>query len=211
MESPPPLPSDRGPRDVVAMALVLEAGLAVLALAIGRWLGHWPAPGLMADQSALDLWRAAGWGLAASIPPLIFLAVSASWPWGPLSRLLELVDRLLVPLFQGVSLPGLAAIALAAGLGEEMLFRGLLQDGLAGWWGGPAGPWLGLAVASLAFGLCHSLSRFYALAATLAGAYFGVLLMASGSLLVPIVAHALYDFAALVYLVRLRKLKEEPD
>jgi membrane protease YdiL (CAAX protease family) len=39
-----------------------------------------------------------------------------------------------------------------------------------------------------------------------AGLYFGWLLIASGSLWPPIVAHALYDFVALCYLLR----PEEP-
>ena len=40
------------------------------------------------------------------------------------------------------------------------------------------------------------------LLAALIGVYFGWLLIESGNLFVPVVAHAAYDFAALVYLLR---------
>ena len=93
-------------------------------------------------------------------------------------------------------------ISLFAGAGEEMLFRGLIQAGLDEWMTGPAGAWIALAVASLLFGLAHMVSATYAVVAALIGAYLGALLIATDNLLAPIVAHGLYDFVALIYLVR---------
>ena len=93
-------------------------------------------------------------------------------------------------------------MAAAAGLGEELLFRGLVQAGLAKLIPGAAGVWIALVVASLVFGIFHWLNTTYAFLAALAGLYFGLLLMATGSLWPPIVAHALYDFVALWYLLR---------
>ena len=55
------------------------------------------------------------------------------------------------------------------------------------------------------FGLLHPITRAYAVIAALLGAYLGGLWLAGGNLLTPIVAHALYDFVALVYLLRLRR------
>ena len=94
----------------------------------------------------------------------------------------------------------LALISALAGLGEELLFRGVLQTVLAGAVG------LGLAVAltSIVFGLAHFISFTYAAYATVVGVYLGVLLIVFGNLLVPVVAHAAYDFLALVYLVYFR-------
>ena len=103
----------------------------------------------------------------------------------------------------------LGVISFLAGLGEEMLFRGLLQDGLAHWLGNSfglgeaAGLWLAVGLASTLFGLLHWISPFYALVAGLIGAYLGWWRVQSGNLLGPIVAHALYDFVALVYLTKL--------
>jgi len=109
-------------------------------------------------------------------------------------------------MFAGASVLQLAAVALAAGFGEELLFRGLLQTELARLIGGPHSSLVGLALASAVFGVCHWLDRTYAFLATLAGAYFGWLLLAAGNLWTPIVAHAMYDFLALAYLVRPNRL-----
>ena len=61
---------------------------------------------------------------------------------------------------------------------------------------------LGWQLASLLFGVCHWLNTTYAILAVLAGVYFGLLLIADGNILTPIVAHAAYDFLALVYLIQ---------
>ncbi len=113
--------------------------------------------------------------------------------------------------FRAVAPSNCALIAAAAGLGEELLFRGLLQHGLAGWLAPPWGVWIALLAASLAFGCCHLLSTTYAVLAALIGLYLGLLLMFSGSLLAPALAHGLYDFVALVYLLRdARAVTEKP-
>jgi membrane protease YdiL (CAAX protease family) len=90
----------------------------------------------------------------------------------------------------------IVALALMAGVAEEALFRGLLQEGLAG----PLG-WLpALLLASALFGVVHWLTGLYALLAGAVGLYLGGLYLLTGNLLVPIVVHALYDVVALVYL-----------
>ena len=58
-----------------------------------------------------------------------------------------------------------------------------------------------MIVLSLLFGLAHALTRTYAVLATLVGFYLGFLFWLTGNLLAPILAHAVYDFVALVYLV----------
>jgi membrane protease YdiL (CAAX protease family) len=55
-------------------------------------------------------------------------------------------------------------------------------------------------VAAGVFGVCHWLNRTYAVLATLMGVYFGLLLVWTGNLWTPILAHAVYDFVALVVL-----------
>ena len=94
----------------------------------------------------------------------------------------------------------LALVALFAGLGEETLFRGVIQPALA-----THLPVLAaLAATAALFGLAHWITPTYALLAGIVGAYLGGLLLVSGNLLVPIVAHALYDLVALTLLVRLK-------
>jgi membrane protease YdiL (CAAX protease family) len=52
------------------------------------------------------------------------------------------------------------------------------------------------------FGLCHWLSASYGVLALIVGMYLGGLFLISGSLIPPMIAHGLYDFVALIYLVR---------
>jgi membrane protease YdiL (CAAX protease family) len=87
------------------------------------------------------------------------------------------------------------ALGVAAGLGEEMLFRGVLQYEL----GIRFGEVVAVAVASVVFGLLHAVTPVYALLASVASVYFGWLYLDSGNLAVPIAAHGIYDIGALVY------------
>src|SRR5437764_1094401 len=117
---------------------------------------------------------------------------------GPFGRLNRVVDQVIVPLFAGCSLADFALISLVGGLGEELLFRGLVQTALVSWFS----VGVGIGLASLLFGLAHMITPMYAVLATIIGVYFGWLALYAGDLLAPIVAHAVYDFAALAYLPR---------
>ena len=88
-------------------------------------------------------------------------------------------------------------ISLLAGLGEELLFRGVLQLGLTDWFGLP----IALVATSTLFGLAHLITPTYAVLAGIIGIYFGMLAVVTDSLFAPVAAHALYDWAALTYLV----------
>jgi membrane protease YdiL (CAAX protease family) len=111
------------------------------------------------------------------------------------------IDKLLVPFLSRLTVADFAVVAILAGFGEEGLFRGLLQ----GWLAESLSPVAGLVVASTLFGLLHFVTPAYALLAGLLGLYLGILYLVTGNLVVPIVVHALYDFLALLYLVRWRK------
>jgi membrane protease YdiL (CAAX protease family) len=189
------------------IALAFEGGLGAAALAIGWLAGHWPAIGMsLRAASAREQLAAIGWGLVATLPLVAALVVMDRFPLGPIQGVKHVAQDLIARMFRGATMLHLAIISLAAGLGEELLFRGLAQAGLARLIGGDYGPWIALAAASALFGVCHWLNRTYAFLAMLAGVYFGLLLMLSGSLWTPIVAHAAYDFIALIYLLRPRNL-----
>jgi membrane protease YdiL (CAAX protease family) len=117
---------------------------------------------------------------------------------GPVRRLIALVLEHLGPMVAEQSLAGLAALAVVAGVSEEVLFRGVIQPGLARWL--PAGA--ALMITSLLFGLVHFASRTYAIFAALMGVYLGVLFHLAGNLFAPMIAHAAYDFVALVWVAR---------
>lgn len=184
---------------VAFLALATEGGVGLLALFLGWVLGY---PLYDAIRWDGDGWV---WGALGAFPLVAIMALVVWVPWPPFRRLLATIDELIVPLFRACNLADLALISALAGLGEEMLFRGIIQRALGEFGGEPIGPWLGLAVSSVLFGIAHSITRTYALLATLIGLYLGLLWMGTENLLVPIVAHALYDFLALVYLVRIRR------
>ena len=178
---------------VFGPAVVFEGGLVLLALGLGWWMTPRPQDRIV--------WSAEGWaiGLAATLPLLVTFVISRRLPLKPFQDLKKLVEELLVRLFDGCTLPQLAMISLLAGLGEELLFRGLLQP----WLTEKAGLLIGLVSSSALFGLLHAITLTYAVLAALIGAYFGWLLIETDNLLPPIVAHALYDFLVLAYLTRM--------
>ncbi|MBI3893978.1 MAG: CPBP family intramembrane metalloprotease [Candidatus Wallbacteria bacterium] len=82
--------------------------------------------------------------------------------------------------------------------GEELFFRLVLQSALIRWasarCGERRGAWLGLAIASVVFGLCHY--RFgggFAVLAALAGLGYGWAYLATGRLTAPVLVHGLVD------------------
>ncbi len=184
------------PRHFPTVAAAFEGGLVLVALAAGWALGQ---PPLETFQWS---WSAAGWGCAAAAGPLAVAWLCLRWKWRPIRRLVETVDRMILPLFGSCGPAEIAIIAFLAGLGEEMLFRGVIQAGTAHWIGGETGVWAGLIVASVLFGLVHLITPAYGVLAGLIGLYFGLLWLWTGNLLAPIVAHAVYDFLALIYLCR---------
>jgi len=204
------------PSNFALVAAIFEGGLAVIAVGLG-WL-------LSIDPMATlhHAWADLGWALLATLPPLGLLWLCLICPWRPFRRLSHVVDRFMLPLLARCSLAELAVISTLAGLGEEMLFRGIVQAGITRWveqvpfpdtWQPPAvesiAAWAGLGAAAVLFGLAHRITNLYALLAGLIGLYLGWLWLWTGNLLVPIVVHALYDFLALAYLVKIRT--EESD
>jgi membrane protease YdiL (CAAX protease family) len=187
-------------RRFLLTAILFEGGLGVVAVILGLIFG--PLPWVSITRSAEATWWALGVGLAATVPMVLALAVVDRYPLGPLKELQTLVETHLVPLFRNCSWLELILVAALAGVGEEFLFRGWLQEGLARWIGPPWGWAIGLIVASLLFGVCHWLSTTYAILAAFVGLYFGSLYLLADNLLAPIIAHAAYDFIALVYLVK---------
>lgn len=192
-ESSPPHP------DPFLFAVVFEGGLGLVAVGLG-WLLNDP-PARRIDWTL----QGVGLGFAATVPLALGVWLCMKCSWRPFLHLLEMLDETFVPLFKECAIWKFGCIALFAGFGEEMLFRGVLQVALASPFPPDVGPVIGLLAASLLFGLLHWLTLTYAILAALIGLYLGGVWMVTGNLLVPTVVHAVYDFWALIYLVRLRK------
>jgi membrane protease YdiL (CAAX protease family) len=182
-------------RDVILIfAVFFEGGLAPFSIFLG-WLFGYP-PLAHFEWNVRD----ALLGVGAAMPlVLVFLAIMR-WPIGPFRRFQKFCDDEVIPLFAKSYWSEIALVSIAAGVGEEMLFRGFLQASLCAWLGTP---W-GLAISSLVFGLLHPLSIIYVVIAGCIGLYLGTTWIVNGNLLTVMVTHAVYDFAALGYLVRIR-------
>jgi membrane protease YdiL (CAAX protease family) len=143
-------------------------------------------------------WLPLFWGVLGTAPLLLALTWILRQRAGGLRRLVDFVVEELGPLLARRSHAELAFLAALAGLGEELLFRGVVQTGLARVIPAP----LDLLAASSLFGLAHFATATYAIVAAIMGLYLGVLFLIQGTLFAPIVTHALYDFVALLLVVR---------
>jgi membrane protease YdiL (CAAX protease family) len=178
--------------DFFRLAVTGEAALLLLAWGLARWLQvtPWAQPGSVIAGIA--------WGVIAALPLLAALRWMLSTRLAPVRNLVVSVEQQLGPFLVGLSPWQLGALAAIAGISEETLFRGVLQAGLAR----ELSPLGGLLIASGLFGLAHFASRTYAALAGIMGLYLGLLFMIQKTLLAPVLTHALYDLAALLWLVR---------
>lgn len=182
---------------LVRLAFFFEGGLLVLALALD-WLFRFST----FERIHLE-WQTAIWGIIATFPLFLGMWWCARLPWEPIRRVVRELDEKLIPLFLHCSHLELAVISLLAGVGEEALFRGVLQGGLARW----LHPWVALSVTSLLFGLGHLITPTYAILAGLIGLYLGSLVWATQDLLLVMIAHSVYDYVALVYLIHRQRVR----
>lgn len=188
-------------RTPIAAAVAFE-GLA-LALAFGlAWALGVPLLRLFRFTAP-----AVAWGAAAAVGILVALLPMARSDWPPFRRLTRVVREFAARFFSDATLLDLALVSAAAGIAEEALFRGAIQVGLEDAVGtGPA-----IGIGALLFGLAHFVTPTYAIVATAMGIALGLLMAATGDLAAPVVAHALYDFLALFFLVRVEELDAPPE
>ena len=189
------------PTRFAILAVTFELALGVVSIMLGWLTGPWPWSTLESPPPHV-LYTGFVAGVATALLLFAGIVLADRKPFGIFRQLQQTVRHYLVPMFRGMSIWGFLMISLAAGIGEELLFRGYCQAALAHWCDFPGGIWLALAVASLLFGACHWVSSAYALVAAAMGLVLGGLFLATGSLVAPIIAHGLYDFLALLYLTR---------
>jgi membrane protease YdiL (CAAX protease family) len=193
------MPYHRDQSDGFPMAVLVEGGLA-LAAAFLAWVLNVP----LRDQFpawGLPLAIAAGRGVLAALPMLVVFWVLVHSKQRAMRQLRHQVESLIREMFPAGNAAQFALIAVLAGVGEELLFRGVVQTKLSEW----ISPGAGVVLGGFLFGAAHALSRLYFLLATVIGVYLGWFVQSYGELVTPIVAHALYDFLALMYLSRLSR------
>ena len=167
------------------MVFLFEGGALLIAVLLANYLGIPLLP--LSYSPARDVAA----GLIGTCLPFAFFLFSLSPKADRINALVTLKKIVLSevrPLFRNCSLNDLAVISLLAGIGEEFLFRGVIQTKF------------GIVFASILFGLLHFVSPAYAVVTTIMGFYLGMIFQISGGLLVPVIIHFVYDLAALVYL-----------
>lgn len=120
-----------------------------------------------------------------------YFLINAAPPVEPVQAIRRYYRETLQPLFAEATLLDVIGISLAAGVGEELLFRGAIQGEF------------GLGFASVLFGLAHVGGRrsiVFGVWVMVMGGVLGILVPLTGGLLGAIVAHAVYDGVAISYM-----------
>jgi uncharacterized protein len=180
-------------RLVVGVAFATEGALLLIAMLWAHWRGlHLPFG--RGFESLLY-----GAGAALPLLALNFLlmraAVSGGW-----RMLKSFLDEAIIPICRPLGPVSAAAVALSAGLAEELFFRGVLNTELSSLLSAP----VGIAAASALFGAVHFLGRLKAYCYLvglyfLFGVYFSLLTLWLQDLTPAIVCHALYNYLAILY------------
>lgn len=141
-------------------------------------------------------------GLQIAGPLIVLFFVLTCVRWRPIRQVYEVVTQILGPALQSCSWWQTAAIAVGAGVSEELLFRGALQG-----WATRAHLAIGLIVPNLVFGLLHAVTWTYAIFACCIGFYLScsLVLVPNANLWSVILAHAAYDFIAFEVIARASK------
>jgi hypothetical protein len=183
---------------LIKWAIIVEGSLAAVFVV---WNFFRPLP-----TPSFDIQSQVVVGIAA-IVPLLLINVLLFGPWAESTNWLQSCvsfrNTIVKPLADQLDLSSALVISLAAGIGEELFFRGVLQNEF-GW------IFASLLFALLHFGTACLRFRIVATVYLLVGLYLGWLYIYSGSLLTVIITHALYDWIALVVLRRLEVPEMEP-
>ena len=170
---------------ILTMVFLFEGGSLFIAVLLANYLGISLLP--FSHSPARDV----AIGLIGTVLPFAFFLFSLS-PMADKIKALVTLKKIVLSevraIFRNCSLNDLVVISLLAGIGEEFLFRGVIQIKF------------GIVYASILFGLLHFVSPAYAIVTTIMGFYLGMIFQISGGLLAPVIIHFLYDLAALVYL-----------
>lgn len=147
-------------------------------------------------------WNAMATGILLTIP-LGVLAIALDQiedKFPALQDVTKATQRSVLSLLGGKFKPGIAlitslALGCVAGVGEEMLFRGVLQFELQSRFGQA----IAVGLSSFIFGALHAVTPLYAFLAAIASVYFGGIYIWCSNLAVPIACHAFYDLVALLF------------
>lgn len=175
--------------------------LAVLAAYVLKTPNYGLGPGM--DASLSSLGQGVLWTLPLGVVAYLLDRVEENVPalQDVTKATQQITLTVLGPTFRPLlALATSAALGLAAGVGEELLFRGVMQYELGNSRFLVQLPDLAaLGITSVVFGALHAVTPLYALLAGVASLYFGWLYLAADNLAIPMACHAFYDLVALMY------------
>ncbi|MCC9599445.1 CPBP family intramembrane metalloprotease [Stieleria sp. JC731] len=224
------IPINESPDELMfAWACGFELAIGIVGLVIAAVIGFDARAYLprFEDIHPETLAKQIGIGAAAAFPMLIVVQLLMKIPHKSINAIKRLSDAPTMKAILSLSYAELIVLSLCAGIGEELAFRGCLLP----WFAAIEDPSssiinpydvgeqftlapMSLLVAavvfsSVAFGMLHPITKLYVVIASLMGIYFALLLITTGSLLIPIVAHATFD--AVQFVIAKRELAEEED
>jgi len=170
---------------LVRLAILGEGLLVLIALVWARWRQTSLIMGGVTQGVVIGAIAAVGLGAAN------YYVLRGAPDIAGVRSIRRLYIEELKPIFSKLSPVEVTVISLGAGIGEELLFRGVLQAEL------------GLLPASVIFGLLHmggTGTLVFGCWVMMMGGVLGGLAIWTGGLLAPIVAHAVYDAAAMSYM-----------
>ncbi len=171
---------------------VLPSALAILVL--GIILSWFSPPWQWFGQFGLPVFS---YGIILGLAIYLLGFVVSCSPWTKTKSMHTLLTRL-HQLFRNFTWPQIIVVSLLAGVGEELLIRGVLQTFLVD----SVGAFWGIIGASLIFGLLHFMTKTYVVITFALGLLFGIAFHYSDSLILVMVAHAAYDIAAFAMIVK---------
>lgn len=183
------MPAKSGRRFAPLLGLLFQAGIVALALVL-LWMFPIPVTTDGLTVPAYLLWGSLG--AVATYGALLLMSLVDALSPDTLKRHIRDLHQFVCSQSWAV----LICLAVLAGVGEELLFRGVIQ----GWVTGQFGSWAGILAGALAFGLAHALSLAYFLVATALGVVFGVAYSVSDSIQLVMVWHAVYDLVVILVL-----------
>lgn len=171
-----------------------KAMIFELTLLLVAWILSW--------FFSIPLWGEIVWdwmgvlvGLSSTLPMFSLFFWLLQSKWEPCQEIRQMMDEAVLPIFKDFSILQIALLSIAAGISEEVLFRAVIQGGLQSALGIP----IAIMISSFLFGICHALTRFYLVLATIMGVYLSLVWMSTGQLLGPIITHTVYDFVVLIW------------
>lgn len=208
---PPPKPASgnsatgNAPSTHFLAAAWFELSLGFIAIILGAVIGinprvHLPRGWPLAQFDWLWIARSIAIAVPFAFLLLVLVQLIGRLPLDALNRLEQITKNQLRSTLGPSTIPQLIILSLAAGVGEELLFRGLIQNTFLSLYSPTtlAEALPAIICASIAFGFAHPISKSYILVTTLIGLLFGFVYWHYKDLLACVLAHALYDAALLI-------------